>query len=166
MTSVIVDVISDLVKHVLKELKVKYTEEQLQKALSTFRSQEQPVEKKKPPSKTKATKEVKEVKNKVEEKHKCEYRGTRGKNSDQVCGKLAKIEIDGQWFCGNDKGNNEYTAHAKSAYLSYQRRLAEEKKKKEKEKAQSKTQTKAKPKTKAKTLPEAKKTADDSSKKL
>lgn len=57
-------------------------------------------------------------------KNRCEYvYGERSKDkSGEKCGKIAKVEIDGKWYCGtekvNDDGETVYTLHARSTYLS------------------------------------------------
>jgi len=90
------------------------------------------VKKKTPPAKDSSApvKSVTPVDTKTkqsEEKNCCNYRSARGKNPNQICGKNAKVCIDGEWYCGTKKDDETYTGHAKSAFIAFQKREQQEK---------------------------------------
>lgn len=133
LASIVENRVKETVKHVLRDLGHTIDDGQIDRAYAavdgggsqsatTSQPKVKTVEKKQLPKKDAAQPTKKVAPPKQEESNTCQYRKTRGANPNEVCGKKASVQVDGEWYCGTKKDEKTYTGHAKSAYLAVQKR--------------------------------------------
>lgn len=105
------------------------------------------------PKPKKATPKRKAVPKKNVDVHKCEYVYQSGAKKGEACGKNARVEINGSWYCGTRKtdedGEERFTLHARSTNLSLTKKSKSVAKSNPSEKGLTASKKRADEKTKA-----------------